>query len=66
MTEETTPIEIIINDKSKEALVNLLRQKEAITNQFDSTLFLILDAKDVDYEGKQINYNLELNKITIS
>lgn len=59
-------MEITINNKTKNQLIELLKQRDQIMQAFESTVKLILDAKDVDYEGQQIDLDLDNNKIVIT
>ncbi len=59
-------MEIKINDKNKATLVNLLQQRDAIMQQFEGLVCIILDAKDVEYKDKQIDFDLENNLIKLT
>ena len=59
-------MEIKINDKSKETLAHFLRERDNIMAQFEQLVCVILDAKDIDYKDKQIDFDLENNIIKLS
>ena len=59
-------MDIKINDKNKATLIQLLQQRDAIMANFEGVVKLILDAKEVEYEGQQIDFDLENNKIILS
>ena len=58
-------MDIKINDKNKQTLVGLLQQRDAIMAQFEQVVCLILDAKDVEYKDKEIDFDLENNLIKL-
>lgn len=58
--------EIEINEKTKQTLMSLLQQRDNIMAQFESIVCVVLDAKDVDYANKKIDFDFEKSIIKLS
>ena len=57
---------IKLNEKNQNRIKQLLAQRDQIMAALSETIVLILDAKEVDYEGKNIDLNKEGTEIIIT
>jgi hypothetical protein len=59
-------IEIDFNEKTRLGIMDLINRRNAINAQIESTISTYLDAKDIEPNGKQIEFNSDYTKLKIT
>jgi|GEM_PF-1694338 len=59
-------IEIDFNEKTRLGIMDLMNRRNAINAQIESTISTYLDAKDIEPNGKQIEFNSDYTKLKIT
>ena len=59
-------IEIDFNEKTRLSVMDLINRRNAINAQIESTISTYLDAKDIEPNGKQIEFNSDYTKLKIT
>ena len=64
-TETTTIQEIDIAPNFKKNIFSLMAQRDIINEKIELIISSFLEAKEVDYDGKVVDFDKDFNKILI-
>lgn len=64
-TEITTIQEIDIAPNFKKNIISLMAQRDIINEKIELIISSFLEAKEVDYDGKVVDFDKDFNKILI-
>ena len=59
-------IEVDLSENTRNSIVSLMNQRDAINSQIEGTLLVYLDAKGIDARNKEVDFSEDFTKIIVT
>ena len=59
-------IEVDLSENTRNSIVSLMNQRDAINSQIEGTLLVYLDAKGIDARNKVVDFSEDFTKIIVT